>query len=195
MEQRRQNLREFEIRLRSFVTSRVSNPSDVDDIIQEAFLRFCSVDKDDAIGNPLGYLYRIALNIIIDRARRRTPLTNSVDIDGVAENFLATGPLQEQGRELADLQRAYHAALAELSPRCAQVFHLRRHRSMTAPDVAARLSITTRMVQKHMVIAMAHLQNRLGPFLHGNHAGLSGEGGGSSVPVRCQMASSSQAHA
>ena len=183
------------MRLHSFVASRVNNASDADDIVQEAFLRFCSIDKEDAIGNPLGYLYRIALNIIIDRARRRTPLTNSVDIDGVAENLLATGPLQEQGRELADLQRAYHAALAELPPRCAQVFHLRRHRSMTAPDVAARLSITTRMVQKHMVTAMAHLQNRLRPFLHGNHADLSGESGGSSVPVRCQMASSSQAHA
>jgi len=195
MEQRKHDLREFEMRLRSFIALRVSNASDADDIVQEAFLRFCSIDDQGTISNPLGYLYRIALNIIIDRARRRTPLTNSVDIDGVSETLLATGPLQEQGRELADLQRAYHAALAELPPRCAQVFHLRRHRSMTAPDVAARLSITTRMVQKHMVIAMAHLQNRLGPFLHGNHAELAGSGGGSSVPVRCQMASSSQAHA
>lgn len=102
-------------------------------------------------------------------------------------------PTQEQARRLADLELAYHAALAELSPRCAEVFHLRRHRAMATPDVAAHLSITTRMVQKHMVTAMAHLQDRLRPFLFRD---LDGEGsGGFSVPVKCQITSSSDAHA
>lgn len=135
------------------------------------------------------------MNIIVDNNRRRTPLTNSIDIDGVSESFLAMEASQEQGRRLADLERAYHAALAELSPRCAEVFQLRRHHRMATPDVAARLSITTRMVQKHMVTAMAHLQNRLGPFLYGDYADASVDGGGASVPASRQMTSSSHAHA
>lgn len=180
--------------MKLFVAARVSHRSDVDDIVQESFTRFYAANRGKLIDNPIGYLYRIATNIIIDHSRQRTPLTNSVDIEGVSEHFLAMEASQEQGRCLADLERAYHAALAELSPRCAEVFQLRRHHNMATPDVAARLSITTRMVQKHMVTAMAHLQNRLSPFLYGDHAGAS-DGGGFNAPASRQMTSSSQAHA
>jgi len=195
MEHRQRNSHEFEVRLRLFVSARISHRGDVDDIVQESFARFYAANRGKLIENPLGYLYRIATNIIVDRSRQRTPLTNSVDIDGVSEHFLAMEASQEQGRCLADLERAYHAALAELSPRCAEVFQLRRHHAMATPDVAARLSITTRMVQKHMVTAMAHLQNRLGPFLYGDHADGAGDGGGVNLPASRQMTSSSQAHA
>lgn len=195
MQQCQRSFKEFEARLRAFIASRTSKTNEIDDIVQESFLRLHSICQDRAIDNPLGYLYRIAINIIIDHSRQRSPLASSVDIDGVAESHLAIHPSQEHGRCLADLEHAYHAALAELSPRCAEVFNLRRHCKMTTPDVAARLSITTRMVQKHMVIAMAHLQDRLRPFLSGDRAAEDGNRGGFSVPARCQIASSSQAHA
>lgn len=194
MEQGGRVFREFEARLRLFVGSRVSQRDDIDDIVQEAFLRFHSGRRGNEIGNPLGYLYRISLNIMIDRSRQRSPLNNSVDIDGISESSLAVEPTQEQGSRLADLERAYHVALAELPPRCAEVFDLRRHRNMATPDVAERLSITTRMVQKHMVTAMAHLHERLRPFLHGDYSEPAADGG-FSVPARCQMTSSSDAHA
>ena len=102
---------------------------------------------------------------MVDRSRRLSPLNHSVDIDGVDEACFSTRPCQEEGRLFADLQAAYKTALDELSPRCAEVFHLRRHREMPAPDVAAHLSITTRMVQKHMVTALSHLRDRLSPFM------------------------------
>jgi len=174
-------------RLRRFVAGRVRHSDDVDDIVQETFLRFLKTQRDGEIQHPLGYLYRIALNLVIDRTRRRSPLAGAVELDEVAERHLATPPPQEEAQHLSDLQRAYTAALAELPPRCAEVFDLRRHRAMTTPDVAAHLSITPRMVQKHMVAAMAHLHARL-------HAYLSDDAP-VSVPARCQIASSSATHA
>lgn len=175
----------------------MNNRSDVDDIVQESFLRFYSLRHDQEITAPLGYLHRIARNLMIDRSRRRSPLINAVDIDDVAEIFLLTAPRQEEGRRLADLQNAYHAALAELPPRCAQVFHLRRHCEMATSDVAAQLSITTRMVQKHMVIAMEHLEQRLRPFLFDECPdAIDNRGrGASSLSKMCQVASSPEAHA
>ena len=193
MQRLRHSIREFEHRLKLFVTARTNGSSDVDDIVQEAFLRYHTKPADAVVENPLGYLYRIALNIIIDRRRQRSPLTSSVELDAVSERWFAAPPTQEQGRSLADLERAYHAALAELPPRCAEVYALRRHSGMATPDVADRLSITPRMVQKHMATAMAHLHDRLAPFLFDDHR--DGDGGGANVPVRCQMTSSSTAHA
>ncbi len=190
MEGERQIFDAYASRLRLFVAARANGREDVDDLVQETFLRFYALPQADDVRHPLGYLYRIALNIIIDRSRRRSPLSASVDIDDVSEDYLATRPQQEDRRGLADLQRAYAAALAELSPRCAEVFNLRRHREMTTPDVAAHLGITTRMVQKHMVVAMAHLHQRMRAYVS---CELPDEGAGSSVPARCQIASSSSA--
>jgi RNA polymerase sigma factor (sigma-70 family) len=188
----RQIFDEYSVRLRLFVAARSSNRDDVDDIVQETFLRFYAFRGDQEIHQPVGYLYRIALNLIIDRSRRRSPLNFATSIDEVGEDSLATRPRQEDGRRLADLQRAYANALSELSPRCAEVFHLRRHREMATPDVAAHLSITTRMVQKHMVTAMAHLHHCLRSYVSDD---APDDDGVPSVPTICQIASSSHAHA
>ena len=195
MEQSGCTFREFEVRLRLFISARTRHAHDIDDILQECFLRFHSTCRDQVVTNPLGYLYRVAINIIIDRSRSRSPLTNSANVDDMHESCLAIEPSQEQGRRLADLEHAYHAALAELSPRCAEVFCLRRHNAMATPDVAEQLSITTRMVQKHMVTAMAHLRDRLRPFLFRDYEDAGDTGGGLNVPVKCQITSSSDAHA
>ena len=181
-------------RVRAFVMARSNDRNDVDDIVQEAFLRFHALRHDQAVSHPLGYLYRIALNLMIDRGRRRSPLASAIEIGAVAEDILSVAPRQEEARRLADLQSAYATALSELSPRCAEVFVLRRHREMATPDVAAQLAITTRMVQKHMVTAMAHLQRRLRPFLTDDQEEMDGAGG-FSVATSCQIASSSVAYA
>lgn len=194
MGENRQFYDEFSGRLRLFVAARSSNKSDVDDIVQETFLKYHSRGPGLEIKSSIGYLYGIAMNLMIDRSRRRSPLMNSIDIEAVREESLSVAPCQEHGRRLDDLQRAYQAALDELSPRCAEVFHLRRHCEKSAPDVAAQLSITTRMVQKHMVAAMAHLQLRLRPFLVDDEF-FGVRGAESRPPARCQMASSSAAHA
>lgn len=186
---------EFSGRLRLFVAARSNNKNDIDDIVQETFLKYHSRSPGIEIKSSIGYLYGIAMNLMIDRSRRRSPLSNSLNIDDVREASLSVAPGQEQGRRLDDLQCAYQAALDELSPRCAEVFHLRRHCEKSTPDVAAQLSITTRMVQKHMVAAMAHLQRRLRPFLVEDPDEAADRGAESRPPTRCQIASSSAAHA
>src|SRR3546814_11430884 len=63
----------------------------------------------------------------------------------------------------ADLERSYAAALDELSPRCREVFRLRRHGEMTTAEVADRFGMSHRMVQKYMVQALELLSVRLRP--------------------------------
>ncbi|WP_141396553.1 MULTISPECIES: RNA polymerase sigma factor [Sphingomonas] len=192
MQGERQIFEAYGRRLWLFVAARTKQAEDVDDITQETFLRFYAFSRSHLVEQPLGYLYRIALNIIIDRARRRTPLASAAPLDDIAEHHLCVRPEQEEARRLADLQRAYADAIAEMPPRCAEVFRLRRHREMTTPDVAAHLSITPRMVQKHMVLAMAHLHARLRAYVAcDDPVGPAGD----SVPTTCQIASSSQASA
>ena len=151
--------------LRKYIAPRLNNKSDVDDIIQDTFIRYHSYNSDIMIESPIGYLLRIASNLIHDRGRKKSLLSNSIEIGTVSEDLLQAAPRQEDARRLSDLQTAYEAALAELPPRRREVFRLRRQESMLTPEVAETLSITPRMVQKHMMAAMEHLQERLRPFL------------------------------
>jgi len=58
--------------LRSYVYRVVGNPSDADDIVQEAFLRILRADVPaDDEEHLRRYLYRVASNLIVDRWRRR----------------------------------------------------------------------------------------------------------------------------
>ncbi|MEM7323431.1 MAG: sigma-70 family RNA polymerase sigma factor [Actinomycetota bacterium] len=62
--------REFGSSLRQFVARRVNNPADVDEIVQDIFLRLHT--KIDEIDEPTGWIYRVARNSIIDHYRSAT---------------------------------------------------------------------------------------------------------------------------
>jgi len=58
--------------LRRYVIRTIGNAADVDDIVQEAFLRMLRVDFQDWNDERWRrYLFRTASNLIIDRWRRR----------------------------------------------------------------------------------------------------------------------------
>jgi RNA polymerase sigma-70 factor (ECF subfamily) len=58
--------------LRAYVYRVVGNPSDADDIVQDAFLRMLRADVPADDEEQLRrYLYRVASNLIVDRWRRR----------------------------------------------------------------------------------------------------------------------------
>jgi RNA polymerase sigma-70 factor (ECF subfamily) len=159
----REELRRYEAALRSYFRRR-AHPADVDDLVQEALIRLFTSHPDTDVSTPLAYLFRIAANLLVDhaRARRRVPVEpSSIEI----ERSVVASPEQELGTHLSDLQSAYSSALAELSPRCRDVFVMRRHAERSTADVAAELDISHRMVQKYMVQALELLHVRLGPFL------------------------------
>ena len=71
--------RELELKLRPFVARRVSSAADVDDVVQDVFLRMqrgiASLRDDERFG---AWVYQVARSAIADhrRARARHPLTD-----------------------------------------------------------------------------------------------------------------------
>lgn len=148
--------------LHGYVRKRLQAPHDAEDVVQEALLRFYSRGSVAELTAPVGYLLRIAANLLADRGRAHC--RRMVAFEAVHEAELAVDPDQEHGRHLSDLERAYADALVELTPRCRAVFESRRHAGISTPEVARRMSISPRMVQKYMAQAQAHLAERLQLF-------------------------------
>lgn len=56
------NLREQIARL----VMRIVPPKEVEDIVQETYVRICQVDNKEAIREPRSYLFRMAQNLALD---------------------------------------------------------------------------------------------------------------------------------
>ena len=146
--------------LRAFVARRVVNPTEVEDLVQEACTRLIARARTQTLDEPQAYLFRIAANLIADRHRRTISTAPLLD-----EHDMPVRPAQEDGRRVADLQAALEAALDELGSRCRAVFVMRRFDERSTGEIARELGISSRMVQKHLTHAATHLYARLGHLM------------------------------
>ena len=146
--------------LRAFIARRVVNRDLVEDLVQESYLRLLARTRENPIRESQAYLFRIASNLLADLHRGGTAVLAAAE--PLADDAVSIPPTQEDGRCHDDLQAMLESALDELPPRCRQVFVMRRFDELDTSEVATRLGISHRMVQKHLIAALNHLYKRLG---------------------------------
>jgi RNA polymerase sigma factor (sigma-70 family) len=153
------DLAECEARLRRFFLKRVNARWDVEDLVQESLARFIVASRN-SLAQPFGYLFRIANNLLVDRARRASNMPTLVAVLDEKDHPVAEAD-QEDLLHLADLRTQLDLALDELPVKCREAFILRRFHAMDTPAIARRLNVSDRMVQKYLVRTMEHLHIRL----------------------------------
>jgi RNA polymerase sigma factor (sigma-70 family) len=149
-----------------FFTSRTRDPTEAEEIVQEIFLRLRRAGPGP-VGDPLGYIYRIGLNLVVDRARARQRRDKREEAWGEATTQRAGDDLVDERpspfAELAARQRSERIAdaVASLSPGAARVFRLHKIEGLSHREVADRLGITRKGVEKQMTVAFRHLAKEL----------------------------------
>ena len=143
--------------LTSFFRRKVGDNADVEDMVQDVFLRIASRDSTDTIEHLDGYVLKTASNVLTDRLRRRS--ARRADFH-VALNPDAHGEAEfDPGRILSgkeDLHAAVTALLC-LPERTRAVFLLRRLEGYRVRDIASHLGLSVSAVEKHLVRAVRHL--------------------------------------
>ena len=158
--------RRNEIDLKSFVKRRIDGHGvvDVDDIVQEAFLRIATHRGAEKIKNPRGFLFRIARNLIFDTLRRgkvRYYYARSESAIAVDHSSLQKSGSAEQAVSSREDLELILQAIETLPPRCKQVFLLQRDEELSYARIAERMGISESMVQKHMSKALSKLSEVL----------------------------------
>jgi RNA polymerase sigma-70 factor (ECF subfamily) len=148
--------------LQQFLTRRLGCAETAKDLVQDTFLRLLQASPKQALINPRAFLFRIATNLIIDHHRRqqhRAPFAVS-DTDVPVDQpdpcpSVETVVWSKQQVSLLKL------SIAELPPKCRQVFILIKFHHLTHAEVAARLRISQSTVVKHMIKAVEYCKCRV----------------------------------
>jgi len=157
-------------RLRNFIRRRVADPSDAEDILQEAFYELVETYRLMKPIEQVGaWLFRVARNRITDLFRKRKPEASTNDPVVAEEGELGTLedllPSRDAGPEAAYartvLLEELEDALAELPEEQREVFlaHEIEGRSFKELAVETGLSVNTLLSRKHY--AVIHLRERL----------------------------------
>lgn len=144
--------------MRRWLASHSSVPAaDLDDLAQEAFLRFLRYSDDVLVEHPQTYLFRIAANVANEwRERAR----NSRPHDDVWLNDLQieAGEEPENAVALTLVHEHVRAAVQQLPQRQREVLLLHVIDDLTYVQIAGRLGLTRRMVKRDLALAYSRLR-------------------------------------
>jgi RNA polymerase sigma-70 factor (ECF subfamily) len=133
----------------------LGNWADAEDVAQEVFLRLhrhgLRFANDAALGS---WIYRVTVNLCIDRARTAKPAAEMPDP--------ASGAISAEAALIREQQKQHlMSALADLPVRERTALVLREIEELSTAEVAAALGTTESTVRSQVMKAMAKLQSIL----------------------------------
>lgn len=159
--------REKQPQLRAFLINRLPSVADAEDALQDVFYRLCRIDDLSNIVSPAAFLFTIAENIVRDFYRQAHSRGSSTALDDVMEGLPSREPSAAKVVFDAQWLEAYNEAIEKLPPRCRMVFIMCRVENRSHAEIAAKLGVSTKMVEKHMTRALLELRTSLATFLDG----------------------------
>jgi RNA polymerase sigma-70 factor (ECF subfamily) len=138
-----------------------SGAEDIEDLVQETYVRVYALSDDQRIDSPRALLFRIAHNMAVERARRqKSQATDSVgDLEALTV-YSSDAPADEQ----IDARRRFEsfcAAVDRLPPLCRRVFVLRKVYRLSHDEIAEVLGVAHSTIEKHVAKGLVRCRDYL----------------------------------
>ena len=144
--------------LLAYVSSRLGNSVEAEDLVQNVFLRLLTSDKMITDVTLPSLIYTITRNLITDYYRRRTHfeayehyLKNTDSIDESAESILSVRDITEQ------LERG----LARVPENCREIYRLHIYGGMKVAEISERLGEGYKSVEHRLGAARKLVRQQL----------------------------------
>ena len=161
----------YQVRVLGFVRRMVPDHEEALDVTQEVFIRaFQGLDRFDGRCSLRTWMFSVAHNLCIDRARRakRAPVAMSLDA-----GFESSEPIEfsderwdpAQMAMNAELQAEVGRAISSMSDKLRIVLLLHDKEDMGYDEIAGIVGIPVGTVKSRLFLARRHLQEQLSQYL------------------------------
>lgn len=136
-----------EAALKAYLRSHFPSIRDVDDIVQESYLKLLETKRHHDIVSPKAYLFTTARNAALSILRRPQIFSDEPVTDLMGPGIIGADPdaaeVLSRRHEIAMLMDA----IDTLPPRCREIFILRKLRGVPQKEIASRLGLSVQTVQ------------------------------------------------
>ena len=141
--------------LKRRLTRRFGSSDEATEVLHETWLRLGQVTEIGAIQRPQSYLYRMALNVAVDRHRSSSRWSDKAELEALLradDNQLDPEHIVSMRSEMAALERS----LAQLPARRRAIFVAALVEELSYRDIAKRFGMSLRSVEREMAEAFDH---------------------------------------
>jgi RNA polymerase sigma-70 factor (ECF subfamily) len=137
------------------------NRSDIDDLLQEVYVRVCEAARREIPHPAKPFVFAVARNLLVDRVRREhiVSIETVSDLDALGVAVEEPGP--DRNAMARQELRRLQTALDQLPPRARQAVLLRKIEGLSYREIAVRMGIGEDTVSEHLSKAMYALADTL----------------------------------
>jgi RNA polymerase sigma factor (sigma-70 family) len=148
--------------LRTFFLRRIRAKADAADLAQEVYVRMLRVNDQNAIRNPVHYLYTVAHNLVKEHAVLERRQAGRIDIDEApAHEQLETLPAFDGELDAAQRVLRLGSVLQQLRPKCRAALELRFTHELSYREIAVHLGVSAQMAKKYVSQGLSHCRRRM----------------------------------
>lgn len=151
----------LEAALMHFLRRNWRNRSDFSDLRQDVYVRVYEAAQKEIPHAPKPFILRTARNLLINRVKREqiVPIETFADLDVLGTGSPEAAP--DQVLIARDELRILQVGLDRLSPRAREAIILRQIEDLSLREIAARMNIAEKTVERHITIGLKGLADYL----------------------------------
>jgi RNA polymerase sigma-70 factor (ECF subfamily) len=148
----------FDPNLRRFFARRGVPRDDLDDMVQEVYLRLARQPGLQDVRSAEAFVIAIAGNLLRDDYRRRGRRGPTVSLDAARLESLPDGHDPQRSVECSQHIAAAGSVLGALRPATRRVFLGHRLAGHSYAELSRELGVSVSMIEKHMIAALSALR-------------------------------------
>ena len=137
-----------------FASRYFKKPQEIEDVVQEAFVKVIEAQYQREIHSPKSYLFRTTRNLALSQLDKSSyKLTDTVGDLLPETDLTSTSTLEEQFESQQNFE-LFCRAVRQLPIKCQRVYILRRVYGFTHKEIAERMDISAKTVESHLTKAI-----------------------------------------
>lgn len=146
-----------EHRVRAWLRASRASPEETDEIVQDCYCRFATIESVEHIEQPNIYFFAMARNLLI-RTRKRAKIVPIESIVGLQDALVDDLPDPETTAADRHALAKLIALLPDLPERCRRILEMRKFDGLSQREIAAALGVTESVVENDVQFGVRYLR-------------------------------------